>query len=198
MRAFTTGPVSRLRYTGVAAVVVLWVGIGTGIARTGLDVSGRRPISYLGTDSRSSLLFTAVMLVAAVLLATFYLFVWSRFSSSKSFLAVGMTGLLGQVVAGVVPLSGAGASHAVHATGGIVVGLSLPLLMWRFAASQPASKWRTQSYGFFWMEVAAVIIGVSLSQSMRAPIAEIVPGAAFHLWIFVVTARSLSGREACT
>ncbi len=196
MRAFTTGPVAHLRYTGVAAVVVLWAGIGAGMARTGLDFSGRRPISYLGTDSRSSLLFTAVMLVAAVMLATFYLFAWYWFSSSKSFLAVGLTGLLGQVVAGVVPLSGA--SHAVHATGGIVVGLSLPLLMWRFAASQPASTWRTQSYGFFWMEVAAVIVGVLLSKSMRAPIAEIVPGAGFHLWIFVVTARSLSGREACT
>jgi hypothetical protein len=195
----------------VAAVVVLWASIALGMARTGLGFFEDRPLSYLGTDAKTSLLFTAAMVVSAFLFAGFYLFVYDRYAASRSFLVVGFAGLLGQVVAGLVPLSGPGASHAVHVTGGIVVGLSLPLLMWRFAASQPRSSWRRKNYAFVWFEVAACIIGVLLSRSMRAAIAEIIPGAGYHLWILVVTIRSpttttpppspretVTGRAACT
>lgn len=197
------------RYSGVAGVVVLWASIGLGMARTGLGFFEDRPISYLGTDATTSLLFTTAMVVSAALFAGFYLFVYYGYAASRSFLVVGFVGLLGQVVAGLVPLSGPGVSHSVHVTGGIVVGLSLPLLMWRFAASQPTSSWRRESYGFVWLEVAACIIGVVLSRSMRAVIAEILPGAGYHLWILVITIRSpttpppslgetVSGRAACT
>ncbi|MDQ6927500.1 MAG: DUF998 domain-containing protein [Actinomycetota bacterium] len=185
------GRLARLRYAGIAAVAILWASIGFGMLRTGLGFFEDRPISYLGTDPKTELLFTSAMLASAVLFAAFYFFVYDWYSSSPSFLAVGLVGLVGQVVAGIVPLSGPGASHTVHATGGIVVGLSLPLLMWRFAASQPRSAWRRGSYRFFWAEVVACVIGVLLSRSMRAAVAEIIPGAGFHLWIFFMTVRSL-------
>ncbi|HEX8771523.1 MAG TPA: hypothetical protein VF711_12215, partial [Acidimicrobiales bacterium] len=90
-----------LRLTGVTGVLVLWASISVGMARSGLGFVEDRPISYLGTDPRTSLLFTTAMLSAAVLLAAFYFFAYFWYSSSGSFLAVGLLGLIGQVVAGV-------------------------------------------------------------------------------------------------
>jgi heme A synthase len=167
-------------------VAVLWVSIGTGMARTGLGFSDPDPLSYLGTDARSRTLFRAGLLVAAVLLAAFAAFVHQRRSTPRCFLVAFLIGLGGQVVAAIVPLSGRGASPAVHTTGGLVLGISLPILMGCFAAGQPAGPWRRLSRALFWLEAAACVAGVVLSQSMRAPIAEALPAGAFHLWVVVV------------
>ena len=42
----------------------------------------------------------------------------------------------------------------------------------------------------FWLEAAACVVGVVLSQSMRAPIAEALPAGAFHLWILAVAVHA--------
>jgi hypothetical protein len=180
----------RFRSAGLLAVVTLWTSIGTGMYRAGLGFFDDRPLSDLGTDPRSSPLFRGGLLVAAVLLALFSLFVQERFSTPRSFLAASLIGLGGQIVAAVVPISGPGASHDVHTAGGLLLGISLPVLMWRFAAGQVPGRWRLKSYGLFWLEAAACAAGIGLSRSMRAPIAEVLPAGAFHLWIMVVTARS--------
>jgi hypothetical protein len=171
---------------GPAAVAVLWVSIGSGMIRTGLDFSDPEPLSFLGTDGRSRWLFQAGLLVAAVLLAAFAGFVHESCSTPRGFRLSFLIGLGGQVVAAVVPLSGPGSWPAVHTTGGLVLGMSLPVLMGCFAAGQPAGSWRQLSWVLFWLEAAACVAGVALSRSMRAPIAEAVPAAAFHLWILVL------------
>jgi len=175
---------------GPAAVAVLWVSIGTGMVRTGLVFSDPDPLSLLGTDVRSRTLFRAGLLLAAVLLGAFAGFVHQRRSTPRCFLLVFLIGLGGQVVAAIVPLSGRGASPAVHTTGGLVLGISLPVLMGCFAAGQPAGSWRRLSWALFWLEAGACIAGVVLSESMRAPIAEALPAGAFHLWILAVAVHA--------
>ncbi len=162
--------------------------MGLGMRRTGLGVSDDRPLSYLGTDPRSLVLFRGGLLVAAVLLVAFAWSVHREGSPGPGFLAVFLVGQAGQVVAAVVPLDGAGAASEVHVTAGIVLGLSLPVLMWRFAAGQAPGARRSRAYVLTWVEVGAVVAGVLLSRAMRAPLAEAVPAAGFHLWIGVVTA----------
>ena len=171
-------------------MAVLWVSIGTGMARTRLGFSDPDPLSYLGTDVRSRTLFRAGLLVAAVLLAAFAGFVHQLRSTPRCFPLAFLVGLGGQVVAAIVPLSGRGASPAVHVTGGLVLGISLPILMGCFAAGQPTGSWRRLSWALFWLEAAASVAGVVLSQSMRAPIAEAVPAGAFHLWILTVAVHA--------
>lgn len=175
---------------GPAAVAVLWVSIGTGMIRTGLGFSDPDPLSYLGTDGRSRWLFQGGLLVAAALLAAFAEVVHRSFSTPRCFRPAFLAGLGGQVVAAVVPLSGPGSRPVVHTVGGLVLGISLPILMGCFAAGQPAGSWRRLSWAMFWLEAAAGVVGVALSRAMRAPIAEAVPAAAFHLWIGAVTVRA--------
>jgi len=200
-------PPTQLRYAGAAAVATLWASVGIGMYRTGLDFFGDRPVSYLGTDPRSAAVFRGGLILAAGLMAGFSWFVFGWFAARRSFLATFLIGLVGQVVVAVVLLSGPGSSHAVHTVGGLVLGASLPILMWRFAAGIPSesrhsvrarsrhsvrarSRRRIESYGLCWLEVAACTGGVALSASMRAPVAEIVPALAFHVWVAVVTVWS--------
>jgi hypothetical protein len=179
-----------LRYAGLAAIVTLWTSLGVGMSRTGLRLSDPEPLSYLGTDPRARFLFRGGLLLGALLLAGFSWFVHQRFTPPWTFLVASLVGLGGQVVAAMVPLSGPGSRPGVHTTAGLILGLSLPVLMWRFAAGQAPGRWRRQSYALFWLEVTACAVGVGLSRSMRAPVAEAVPAGAFHLWIMVVTFHS--------
>ena len=76
----------------------------------------------------------------------------------------------------------------------MLLGISLPVLMWRFAAGQPRGRWRTTAYRLFWLEAAACVVGVLASRAGLATLAEILPAVAFHLWIAMVTASS-AGRS---
>lgn len=155
--------------------------------RAGLGVADDRPISYLGTDPKTMALFRGGLIVATVLLVEFAWAVDQRLARSTGFFVAFLVGMTGQAVVATVSIAGEGASHAVHTNAGIVLGLSLPLLMWRFAAGQPPGRWRRQSYGLMWLEVASVVAGIALSMAGRAVIAEVLPAAGFHLWIVVVT-----------
>jgi len=176
----------RPRYAGVGAVAVLWVTVIVGMRRVGLGWSDDRPVSYLGDDPATRTLFRAGLLAAAVLFVVFAICLDRRHRVGRGFLAAFLVGQAGQVVVALVPLDGPGAARAVHTTAGIVLGLSLPVLMWRLAAGEV--PWPTAAWVLTGLEVAACAVGVGLSRSMRAPIAEIVPALGFHLWVAVVTA----------
>ena len=176
-----------LRYAGLAAVTVLWTTLGAGTLLTGFDLLGERPLSYLGTQDRSAVLFSGGLLVGALALVAFHRHLRARHRVTTLFSVAMLVGLAGQVVAALVPIAGDGLGHRVHTTAALVLGASLPLLMWRFAASQPRGWWRRLCYSLFWSEAAAVAVGLHLSARMVAPLAEILPAAVFHLWILVVT-----------
>jgi hypothetical protein len=180
----------RLRWTGLAGVATLWATVAAGMAITGLRPLGDRPLSYLGTVPGSTGLFRAGLLAAALLLAAFSLFTQAAFALSPWFVAVSWTGMAGQVVVALVPLDGPGAAHAVHTGAGLLLGISLPVLLWRFAVGQPPGAWRATARRLLWLEVAAVVAGLLLSGGGRAALAEVLPAGAYHLWIAVVTARS--------
>ncbi len=157
--------------------------------RAGLGVTDDRPISYLGTDSRAMALFRGGLIVATVLLIGFALAVDRRLARPTGFFVVFLVAMAGQAVVATVSIAGDGASHAIHTTGGIVLGLSLPVLMWRFAAGQSPGRRRRQSYGLMWLEVASCVAGVALSRAQQAVVAEVLPAVGFHLWIIVVTVQ---------
>ncbi len=176
-----------LQYSGVAAVVAIWTTLLAATVVVRFDLLGEEPLSYLGAHPRSAVLFTLGLAVSAVLLMAFHRYLRGRFPVSCGFSAAMITGLVGQIVAAFVPIGGGPAAHRVHTTSALVLGASLPLLMWRFAAGQPPGRWRHLSYALFWGEVAACLIGFWLSARMVAPLAEILPGAVFHAWVVIVT-----------
>lgn len=176
-----------LRFGGIAAVAVLWTTLPVAMLRAGLGVVDDRPLSYLGTDPRGIVLFRVGLLVAAVLFSAFAVAVARGLSRPAGFLALFLVGQVGQVVVALVSIDGP--SHVVHTTAGIVLGLSLPLLMWRFAAGQPGGPWRRMAYRLVGLEVAACVAGAALSMAGAAVVAEVLPATGFHLWIILVGLR---------
>ena len=181
-----------LRYAGVAAVATLWTTLLTATVVARFDLFGNDPISYLGTRSRSAALFTVGLAVSAVLLTAFHQYLRGRYPVSLGFSLAMLVGLAGQMVAAFFRIGGDPAVHRIHTTSALVLGASLPLLMWRFAAAQPRGPWRRLTYAFFWAEAVACIAGVYLSAMTVAPVAEILPAAVFHAWIVTVTFAAAS------
>ncbi len=181
------------RSSGVAAVAVVWSSLLAATAVSGFDLLGDDPLSYLGTQPRSAVLFAVGLAVSALLFIAFHQYVRGRFPVGPGFSSAMLTGLAGQMVAAFVPIGGDPVVHRIHTTSALVLGASLPLLMWRFAAGQPAGPWRRTNYALFWAELAACAAGLYLSGVGVAPVAEILPGAVFHAWVVTVTFSA--GRE---
>ncbi len=154
---------------------------------SGFSLVGEDPLSYLGTDPASSTLFTVGMAVPAVLLTTFHRHVRRHHPVATGFSLAMLAGLAGQMVAAFVPIGGDPSAHRIHTTCALVLGASLPLLMGRFAAGQAPGPFRRLAYRLFWIEVLACVVGLYLSARSVAPLAEILPGAAFHAWVVTVT-----------
>lgn len=98
-----------------------------------------------------------------------------------------LVGMASQLIAGVVPIGGTGTASRIHVAAALTLGASIPVLMWRFAADQPSGAWRRWCYGLFWLEAAACAVGITLSRNQVAPLAEILPALAFHVWVATVT-----------
>lgn len=179
------------QYAGIAAVATVWGTLLSATVLAGFDLLGPEPLSYLGTQDRSAALFTTGLAVPAVLLAVFHGEVRRRLPTGRGFSTAMLVGLAGQVVAAFVPIGGDGGAQRVHTTSALVLGASLPVLMWRFAAAQPAGRRRRLSYGLFWAETLACGAGLYLSSRGLAPVAEILPGAVFHVWVLAVTSSLL-------
>ena len=144
----------------------------------------------MGSDPQAVTLFTIGMAVPAILLTLFHFDVRRRYPVGAGFSIAMLGGLAGQMVAAFVPIGGDPTAHRIHTTFALALGISLPLLMWRFAAGQEPGPWRRLAYRLFWVEAAACVAGLYLSARSIAPVAEILPGIAFHIWVFVVTFRS--------
>lgn len=175
------------RYAGLAAVATLWFSLGAASLFGEFPLLGERPLSWLAADRRWGLLFSLGLAVAAFLLVLFHEHVRRRYRMDRWFSAAMLTGLAGQLVAAVVPIDAGGAAARVHSMAALVLGVSLPVLMWRFAVLQPPGRWRRVSVLLFRAEAAAVSLGILLSRASVAAVAEILPAACFHLWIVVVT-----------
>lgn len=176
-----------MRWTGVAAVLVLWSTQALAVSRTAFDLVGERPLSDLVNRPGGEWLFPIGLVVAAVLFLVFLGYIRTTYLVGAAFTIAMAVGMTGQLVAGILPIGGDGWVGRTHVISALVLGASIPVLMWRFAADQPPGPWRTRCYRLFWLEALACAIGIVLSRRHVAPLAEILPALAFHLWVFVVT-----------
>ncbi|WP_421119360.1 DUF998 domain-containing protein [Aquihabitans daechungensis] len=176
-----------MRWTGVAAVVVLWSTQLVAICFAGFDLAGERPLSYLANEPGTGWLFSLGLVVAAVLFLAFLSYLRRSYPVGLGFTVVMTVGMVSQLVAGVLPIGGDGAVSRAHVISALVLGASIPVLMGCFAADQAAGPWRRRCWQLFGVEAAACAVGIVLSQLHVAPIAEILPAMAFHLWVVVVT-----------
>jgi hypothetical protein len=179
------------RWSGVAAVVVLWTGIGVAVLRTGFPVLGDLPLSRLAADSRAEPIFGPTLVVAALLFVVFCVEVARRYSVGRWFVVVMVSAMTGQLVTGIVPIGAPGESEPVHVAAGLVLGGLIPVFLGLFAVAQPPGSWRQVAFRLFWAQLAATVVGVALSDSGRAALAEMLPAFLFHVWVVAVTLHAV-------
>lgn len=193
-----------LRWSGPAGVAVLWVGIGSAVARSGFPVGGDQPLSRLVDDGRARALFEGSLVLAAVLFLLFGLHVARTHPVGSGFTPLLTAGMLGQLVAGIVPIGPVGQSNPVHVAAGLVLGGTIPFFLWRYASAQPGPRWRRRATALFLAQAAATLAGIALSRFGVAALAEIIPAVGFHAWILVIAGhrsrRSAAGdgQRRCT
>ncbi len=179
--------VLKARFTGVAAVVVLWVSIAVALSITSLPLTGSQPLSHLSGQPGSDLWFSGGLALAACLFVAFHGYLRVRFRLSDSFSVFMILGMAAQFVAAVVPIGGDDVRSTVHQVSAMVLGASIPLFLWRFAVDQPRGNWRRLCFALVAVDVAACAVGIILSTRGAVPISQIIQAAAFHLWVVVVS-----------
>ena len=171
------------RWSGVAAIAVLWIGIGVAVVRTGFDLLGALPLSRLAADGRAEPIFGPSLVVAALLFVLFCVDVTRRYPVGRAFPVVMVAAMAGQLVTGVVPIGEPGESDPVHVAAGLTLGGLIPVFLGLFALAQPAGPWRETAVRLFVAQLAATVVGVALSGSGRAALAEMLPALLFHVWV---------------
>lgn len=181
------------RYSGVGAVVVLWSATLISMFRAELNLFGWQPLSQLGVEPASAGIFSNGLVVGALLLISFSLWLKHYYRVSRSFVIIFIAGQLLQIIATLVPYGGE--SKIIHTTAAFGLACSLPLLMWRFAVTLPAGRLRQTAKQLFYVEGLAFVIGIGafVLVGKAAPLSQALPAVVFHLWIIFL---SLPSREA--
>lgn len=168
------------------AVALLWAGIGTAVLRTGFDLLGPLPLSRLAADDRAVDLFGPTLVASGLLFLAFAVHLWWTRPTGRGFLPLMAVGMVGQIVAGMVPIGEAGTSDPVHVAAALVLGASIPAFTWCYARARSSGPGRRRAHVLFAVQAAATGAGIVLSRQGVAALAEIVPAVAFHAWVLAV------------
>jgi hypothetical membrane protein len=175
--------------SGIVGVAVLWTCIAIGMHKAHLGFLDKRPISFLGTNPGTQLLFSGSLLVSAIFFISFGYFVKRRYKIKNRFITYLVVGQLGQITAAIFPYGQHMLAGHIHTTAAFVLAFSLPLLIGEFAKSQLTSRSHRLYIKLLHFEQVMFVIGISLFVFTRglAPLGEVLPTLGFHLWIIVLT-----------
>jgi hypothetical membrane protein len=181
------------RYSGVVGVLVIWTGVTMAMRRVGLGLVDSRPISYLGVDPVTATLFSVSLIISALLFINFAYYVRRAFRIHNRYLTYFLIGQAGQLVAAVTPYGDQSPYRLTHTIAAFTLAFSLPLLMRQFTRSQKSSSHYKLYELLLQLELLAFIVGIGLFVFAQgiAPLGQVLPAAGFHLWIIIITWRSL-------
>lgn len=173
---------------GVAGVFILWTGTLVSMSRAHLGLLDNRPVSFLGTDPSSRLIFSSSLILSAILFINFAFYVQRTFQVNNRFLKYFLIGQVCQIILAISPY-GETAKGVIHLIAAFTLAFSLPLLIKQFTISQHDKQHHKLYLGLLRFEQVGFIIGMGLFIFSKglAPLGEAMPAIGFHLWIFVVT-----------
>ena len=185
-----------IRFTGLAGVILLWTTTLLAMLRTGLGLIDSRPLSHLGVDPLSSMLFSTGLVVSSVLFVLFALFARRTYRANKRFLIYFFIGQAGQIIVAVAPYGMDSSYRLIHTVAAFTLAFSLPFLIREFAHSQKVVRYQKLFRYLFLLELVMFVVGMGIFTMTRgiAPIGEILPAVGFHIWIIVATFTSFPAK----
>lgn len=184
----------RVRYTGLAAIAVLWTFIPIALWQSHLSLTGSAPLNELSQERGADLWFSGGLALAALLLVPFHGYLTERYTLSAWFSGLMLAGIVAQFAAAVVPM-GEDLRSSVHQIAAAVFGAVIPLILWRFAMEQHAGRWRDLCFALVAVDVVACALGIALAATDHPALGQVVAMIGFHLWVVAVTVKPRGDAE---
>ncbi len=174
------------KYSGVSAVVLLWIAVIGGMIKTDLSLVDDRPISFLGVAPETALYFNTLLFFSAILFAVYGAFHYKNLSLSKWFIVTFLIGQVAQVIAALYQYGGS--DKLIHTVAAFTLAAAIPTYMLFFALSAPKNL-KSAAYKFYFTELLFFTVGITAFIFARgiSPLAEILPALPFHAWILYST-----------
>lgn len=185
------------RYSGVAGVVILWTTTLLAMRRASLGLVDNRPLSHLGVDPLSSMLFSTGLVISSALFIKFALYIMATHRANSRFFIYFLIGQAGQIIVAIAPYGMNSSYRLIHTIAAFTLAFSLPLLIREFARSQGDSQYQPLYRTLFMLELVMFVVGMGIFTMTRgiAPMGEILPAVGFHIWIIVVTLTATGNHE---
>lgn len=177
------------KYSGVAGVLLLWTTTLLAMSRIGLGLVDTRPLSHLGVDPWSSMLFSTGLIVSSALFIIFALYAKKTYRANNRFIIYFLIGQAGQLIVAIAPYGMNSSYRLVHTIAAFTLAFSLPFLIREFARSQTNIKHSNLFRNLFLSELVMFVLGIGIFTMTEgiAPIGEILPAVGFHIWIIAAT-----------
>lgn len=182
-------------YFGVLGVGVIWAGLWVATLRVHLDIYGVRPLSSLGVNKASAGLFTASLVVSAMLFIGFGWFLYRKIQLNKAFIIVYTISHFGEIVTGVVRYGGK--QKIIHTVAAFGWALTIPLAMYFFQKSLKLCFLSRSIKYFWWAQLAATILGIGAFTEIRRalPLCQLLIALPFHAWIIYTTVSIIQSKK---
>lgn len=189
---------SLMRFSGVAGVILLWTTTLLAMNRIDLGLVDTRPLSHLGIEPWSSVLFSTGLLVSSALFIIFAFYIKKAYGANQRFLFYFLIGQAGQIIVAIAPYGMNSSYRLVHTVAAFTLAFSLPFLIREFARSQTFTKYNKLFRSLFLIELVMFVVGIGIFTMTEgiAPIGEILPAVGFHIWIIVTTIVTSNGEPA--
>lgn len=181
------------RWSGFFAVVTVWIGIIVAILRAPLNLLSDQPISSLGTNSRTSLLFAATLILSSVWFVMFALYLRQKMQAHVIAPVSLIIGQVAQVLVALAPYNVAGATRYIHVAAAYMVAISLPLSMYLYAKTSRNNYLKKLTMRFFVVELSAFVLGLGwfIFAPTAGGLAEITTAVVFDVWVLTIGLKLL-------
>jgi hypothetical protein len=177
------------KYSGLAGVVIIWLGVGLAMFIGKLSLFSALPVSSLGVNPKTSVLFSLSLLISSGLFISFAYYIRSTYMIRNKFLTLFLVGQFGQIIVAIAPYGADSRYKLIHTIAAFILAFSLPYLIHQFYRSQALSTYRGLYRNLMLIEILLFIIGIGAFVFTKgiAPLGEILPTMGFHLWIIVTS-----------
>ncbi len=179
------------RFCGALTVFILWSSILIAINKINLSIFENKPLSSLGTQAESAPYFTGGLLIAVLSLILFVIYLHQNYRINRSFLIFLTVGQLGQIIAAIIPYGGDQPGRGIHSIAALTLAFSIPFMLLSFARAQTDEEIRRNAFLLMSLEIVAFIIGIGMFTFTfkGAPLGQIFPVVAFHVWLVYFSFR---------
>jgi hypothetical protein len=177
------------KFSGIIAVMAVWVSIISSIIIADLNIFADTPISDLGVDLRTRYLFISGLLISAVAFSTFAIRTHLILKTSLLAPIVLIAGQVSQVIVAATPYNAVTYIKMLHLVAAYTLAFSMPITMGLYAFTAKNKLLNRLNRRFFFAELLLFTFGLSwfIFAPNAGALSEILVGITFDIWVLTLS-----------